>query len=505
MPIESVRIPQIGEGLQEARLVAVLKQPGDYVKRDEPIYQMETDKAVMDVESPFEGTLVAWSAEVDTILPIGAEVATMDVRSASATTVPVVASTPEGPAAAPPSEGLVSLYIPQIGEGLQEARLVAFLKQPGDAVKRDEPLYQMETDKAVMDVESPYEGTLVSWSAPVDTVLAIGAEVATMQVVGAVSAAPPSHHAAPQAVVAASGASGTPVKTGELRNDVLPPRSRAMAKERGLTEADLWTLVDRHGKVMPEHIEAFVPGAAPAPALKPAATSPGGPFSERTLNQKQRLLASRLVRGNQLVVPGTMTVAMNWEPVENLRARYKASGLEFQPSAFTMFAFACVRALSEFPAFRSTMRGDETIRTYDHVNLGIAVSLPGDELVIACVDRADTMDWPTFARTMRRQIELARQGQDQAHEGVTVSLTNMQHNGIRDAVAVVVPPAVATVFLGETYNGLAQNTTELRMQRCANLGITFDHRLINGVGAADFQNRIKELVETIGSLIQVEE
>src|SRR4051812_3210683 len=79
MPTVSVRIPQIGEGLQEARLVAVLKQPGDSIKRDEPIYQMETDKAVMDVESPYEGKLVGWSAEVDEILPIGGEVAKMEV------------------------------------------------------------------------------------------------------------------------------------------------------------------------------------------------------------------------------------------------------------------------------------------------------------------------------------------------------------------------------------------------------------------------------------------
>src|ERR1044071_9103447 len=79
MPIVAVRIPQIGEGLQEARLVAVLKQPGDQIKRDEPIYQMETDKAVMDVESPYEGTLKEWLAEVETILPIGGEVARMEV------------------------------------------------------------------------------------------------------------------------------------------------------------------------------------------------------------------------------------------------------------------------------------------------------------------------------------------------------------------------------------------------------------------------------------------
>jgi len=79
MPIVAVRIPQIGEGLQEARLVAVLKQPGDKVLRDEPIYQMETDKAVMDVESPYEGILTEWLADVDAILPIGGEVARMDV------------------------------------------------------------------------------------------------------------------------------------------------------------------------------------------------------------------------------------------------------------------------------------------------------------------------------------------------------------------------------------------------------------------------------------------
>src|SRR5437016_1360886 len=79
MPVVSVRIPQIGEGLQEARLVAILKNPGERVKRDEPIYQMETDKAVMDVESPYEGTLVEWTAPIDTILPIGGEVARMDV------------------------------------------------------------------------------------------------------------------------------------------------------------------------------------------------------------------------------------------------------------------------------------------------------------------------------------------------------------------------------------------------------------------------------------------
>lgn len=587
MPTVSLRIPQIGEGLQEARLVAVLKNPGDYVRRDEAIYQMETDKAVMDVESPYEGVLTQWVAAVDSIIPIGGEVARMEVadgveENPAPHGAPVDAVEAITPPPAPESAlgfrdadaspetaaevsapvtasagNMVGVRIPQIGEGLQEARLVATLKNPGDHVRRDEAIYQMETDKAVMDVESPYEGILLEWLAAVDTVLPIGAEVARMQVEGAIEEVPvhgaPSSAAEPVAQLASSSsAAAEPSTVGSVRNEFVAPRVRAYAREKGLSDDVLGRVPTASGRLMESDIDAFLAGGAPAPVAappvseppveqppiiqpqdeapqlpiaappiapppipqaaptpavveaKPAGPSPGGPYQEVAMGSKQRLLSSRLMRAGQLVVPGTMTVCMNWESMENLRARYKMRGGDFQPSAFTMFAFACVRALAEFPAFRTSLRGDETLRTYEHVNLGIAVALPGDELVIAVVDKAETLSWRDFAQKMREQIELARDGKDQAHEGVTVSLTNMAHNGIRDAVAVVVPPSVATIFLGEAYNGLAPNTMELKLQRCANLGITFDHRLINGVGAANFQNKIKANVEDIGALIHLE-
>ncbi|HLO98786.1 MAG TPA: biotin/lipoyl-containing protein, partial [Fimbriimonas sp.] len=186
MSIVSVTIPQIGEGLQEARIVSFLKKPGDFVKRDEPLYQMETDKAVMDVESPFEGTLVSWSAKVDDVVPIGGEIAQFEVGGAAPAATPVSSSSSSAAAADAPAE--FALTIPQIGEGLQEARIVAFLKQPGDSIKRDEPIYQMETDKAIMDVESPVEGTLIEWTAKVDQVVAIGAAIGRVAIVGAAPA-----------------------------------------------------------------------------------------------------------------------------------------------------------------------------------------------------------------------------------------------------------------------------------------------------------------------------
>lgn len=485
MPIVSVNIPQIGEGLHEARVVALLKQPGDKVRRDEPIYQMETDKAVMDVESPVEGTLVSWSAKVDDIVPIGAEIAKFETGGDA----PEVTAAPVQPA----QSGVASLFVPQIGEGLQEARIVAFLKNPGDDVKRDEPIYQMETDKAVMDVESPYAGKLVEWTAKVDDVVAIGAEVGRMEVgEGVAVAAAPAHGAS--APVQTRTQRTVQAPAGGVRLQGIPPRSRAYAKEKGIAPEALVTIPFAGSKIMPADIDAFLAGGATSQV-----SSSGLKYTEKALPGKQRVLNSRMVRSNSLVVPGTMTVVAKWSPIEDERARLKASGSNFQPSAFTMFSFAVTKAMSEYPAFRSSLAGDDKLRTYDNVSLGIAVSLPGDELVIAVVDGADTLGWKEFASAMRERIDLARSGKDQAHEAVTVSLTNMQAFGLRDAIPVVVAPSMATIFLGETFRDIDEAG---RLQKVVNITMTFDHRLANGVGAAEFLNKVKEYVENISEVLK---
>jgi pyruvate/2-oxoglutarate dehydrogenase complex dihydrolipoamide acyltransferase (E2) component len=398
---------------------------------------------------------------------------------------------------------VIAVRIPQMGEGLQEARLVAVLKQPGDEVKRDEPLYQMETDKAVMDVESPYDGKLVEWLAEVDTILPIGSPVASMDVADGVQEM--AVHGAPAASAKEEAPDREPaaVGGGGARNAAIPPRTRAYAKEKGLSDDDLSQVPFASGKLMPSDIDAYLAGTPAASGAKPK-TAAGGPFLDEAMNQKQRLLSSRLARGAQLVVPGTISVAANWEPVERMRQRVKASGSDFQPSSFTMFAYGVAKAMAEHPLFRSALRGDDTIRTYEQANLGIAVALPDDELVLAVVDGADRLSWREFAEKAREQIEKARQGQDQAHEAVTVSITNMQHAKLRDAVPVLVSPSVGVLFLGEVYNGLDNDVVdEIKLKRQVNLALTFDHRLINGVGAADFLNAVKSNTESISQFVEI--
>ncbi len=485
----SVYIPQIGEGLQEARVVGFLKNPGDRVRRDEPIYQMETDKAVMDVESPVDGILVSWSAKADDVLAIGAEIAIFSVEEDTPT--PVVPHSQLNETVSNNSAATTaSLFLPQIGEGLQEARIVALLKNPGDKIERDEAIYQMETDKAVMDVESPYAGTLLSWSANVDDVLAIGAEVGVIKVSEGTEVLAAPSHGSPQSTSATNASPTTESISSSTANtrglQGIPPRTRAYAKEKGISEEILISIRPAGSKLMPDDIDIHLNKSKPAG------------FTEVQLGGKQRVLNSRMVRSNSLVVPGTMTVVCNWSAIESARAAIKSSGDSFQPSAFTMFSFAVATAMKEFPAFRSTLQGDDKIRTYDHVSLGIAVSLPGDELVIAVVDKADTLNWKSFAESARERISLAREGKDQAHEAVSVSLTNMQAAGLRNAVPVVVAPSMATIFLGEVFHDLnADGST----RKVVNLTMTFDHRLANGVGASEFLNKIKNLTENINELI----
>lgn len=390
---------------------------------------------------------------------------------------------------------IISVRIPQIGEGLQEARLVAVLKKEGDTVKRDEPIYQMETDKAVMDVESPYEGKLVKWLAPVDSILPIGGEVAQMDVHEGVQEVPAAHGSPAvsqadttvPAVAVPGGAAGA-------RNSNIPPRTRAYAKEKGLSDEQLAQVPASSGKLMPSDIDAYLSG--PTKALKSTSS-----FDEHEVPAKQRLLSSRLVRGNQLAVPGTISVQLNWEPIHHVREAMKAKGGDFQPSAFTIFAFAVAKTLARHPSLRTILVGDSVFRTYTHVSLGIAVALPGDELVTAAIEEADTLSWEEFAHRARQRIEEARAGKDQASESVTFSLTNMQNFGLRDAVPVVVPPAVGTLFLGEVYSGISQTNAGLTLQKSVNLALTFDHRILNGVGAATFMKELKETCESINTLV----
>lgn len=404
---------------------------------------------------------------------------------------------------------IISVRIPQLGEGLQEALLVEFLKKPGDDVRRDEPLYVMETDKATTDVESPYEGKLVEWTVETGTVLEIGAEIGRMEVAEGVKEMPAGHgpetgHAASDSGRAAAGTrlvetaakstgNGADASSSEL---VIPPKTRKYLKEKGLL--DVASQIPRRGKkLMPEDVDAYLATGGVATMEKPAgAAAPPvatNEFAVTALPQSQIVLNYRLVRGAQLCVPVTVANEVDWEALEAAREATRDRG---GPTAFAMACWGVVQALKRHERFRSVLASDNKhLKVFHRVNLGVAVALPGDLMVTAVIRDADQMSQQDFFATMQQQIELARNGKDQADESTTLTVSNIGKAGMRIGIPAIVAPAVATLAIGEVYLSPVPDGSNVRFAKRVIATLSFDHRVANGVGAANFLNDVKSEIE----------
>ncbi len=405
---------------------------------------------------------------------------------------------------------VISVRIPQLGEGLQEALLVEFLKQPGDKIKRDDPIYVMETDKATTDVESPYDGTLVEWVAKTGSVLSIGTEIARMEVAEGVQEmsaghGPPGSSASGSHETSGnSGATGSksakalPAKKGSVQ---IPPRTRRYLKEKGLNEvAD--QIPASGSKLMPEDIDAWIAaGGATAGAANPTAAGTA-PVAELTSNdvyevvelpQSQITLNYRLSRGTQSTVPVTVSTEVRWTALEQAREKSKATG---GPTPFAMACWAVVQAMKQHDRFRSGLAPDgRALKVFRRINLGVAVALPGDVLVTAVVRQACQKNQSEFFAALAASIDQARDGKDQADEATTLTVSNIGKAGMRWGIPAIVTPAVATLAIGQAWPNPVPDGDSFRFQSTAVATLSFDHRVANGVGAANFLDQIRQEIE----------
>ena len=397
----------------------------------------------------------------------------------------------------------VEIRIPQLGEGLVEVRIVALLKQPGDAIRRDEPIYTMETDKAEVEIESPVDGTLEAWAVEEEAIVPVGEVVARVAVEAEEAAGAPAVPHAPSNGEGEGEAAEEPRPT-ELRNAKIPPRTRSHAKKAGVSEQELLQIPAASGKLMPEDVDRYL-AARDGARAKPVSN---GEYEEVPMSARQRTLFYRLTSGASQVVAGTIEEPIRWEPVERVNQWFKQQGLAEgdTPTRFLLVAWCAAQAIGRDERFRSTIVDVNTLRRYHHGNLGIAVALPHDELTSAVVPGADALSFEQFVQTARERIRSARDGLDQASKAVAhVSLTGMASSGVRTAVPVVVPPAVATLFVGAPYDSVEPDEAGgMRFVRLAHLALTFDHRIINGVGAASFLNDVKERIAGLPAEFGVE-
>lgn len=384
---------------------------------------------------------------------------------------------------------LVDIRVPQLGEGLQEALIIALLKAPGVRVAKDEPVFEMETDKARVEVEAAHAGLLREWLVHEGDVVAIGSVVGRIEVADAERSETPSgveDSATTERSVAPRSGGGADRPGATVR---VPPRTRAYARTLGLSEEELRRIPAPSGKLLPADVDQYMAECKRTTAADAAQT-----YSERRLSAQQRALTFRFRRSAQLVIPATITYPLAWGGVERALRVVCAAYPDVPVGALEVIAFAVAQGAAAHRNFRSILVSDDQVREYPYVTLGIAVHRPQGDLVTAVVPRADTMPLPEFARAVQSKIASALEGRDQSDDATQIILTYLGESQVTHGVPTLVAPAVATLFVGaavELAGGVATST--------AALCLTFDHRLINGIEAAQFLELVAGEVKKLGA------
>lgn len=372
------------------------------------------------------------------------------------------------------------VLLPQMGEGLQESFITALLKTPGDPVEKDEPLFEMETDKANITVESAHSGTLREWLVGEGDIVKVGEVVARIEVETDAGRA-----IEPPVPELAAVSSPSPNRLDFRKSGiVVPPRTRAHCRSLGISEEEMVSIPAPSGKLMPQDVDHYL-------ALKKGGA--GTTYLERHLSARQKTLDYRLRRSAQLVVPASITCPLSWEVLTRAESALQRECPSLPVTPFEVLAYTVVTAAKEYPSFRAVLTERDLIREYAHLNLGIAVHCAGDDLVTAVVHNADTLSLPQFISTVHQRVALALNGQDQSDGSTQMILTYMVDSGITQASPVLVAPAIATLFVGTPVSDGRTSTRQV-----LNLTLTFDHRLINGIGGARFLRSVIEAVENLG-------
>ena len=309
------------------------------------------------------------------------------------------------------------ITVPILGEGIRVARVISILKHAGDEVKADDPLCEVETDKAVFPIECDEDGVLGEWQIAEEDEVAVGQELVALTLSGAVAEAANAKRAA---------AAAEPVASGTLK------------KTAGLS------------------LEA--------------------------------------IKSLQGIIPATIEMNCRWENVSAARLRSKQTSGGTLSTA-TMTAWAVAEAMRKHERFASVVRAEELVYDPDRFDLGMAVALPGDVLGTAVVKQVNLMQWPEFSTVFNDSIRRTRHGEVDSKNRVSLSISSMGAYNVRSAIPIVVPPSVATIFIGAPYTLPDPSSKDGATIQVASLVLTFDHRWINGVGAAAFLSDVRKGIE----------
>jgi 2-oxoisovalerate dehydrogenase E1 component len=329
-----------------------------------------------------------------------------------------------------------SITVPIMGEGIRNAKIVSLLKKSGERIQLDDELCEVETDKAVYPIQSSFAGVMGEWKTKIGDTVEIGQELGII-VTSEPAFAEQFETPAKESLAVAAGVDGGRAAT-----------ETAMRKPGSAT-----------------------PATAVEPALSPTIT--------RKLNR---------------VIPANLQIDARWDVIQEARQAIKKTEGEQAPSPSLMIAWAVVRAMEKHAPFRRLILEDDQIVQNDNFDVGIAVALEGDRLATAVITTANQKSWPEFVSAFNETVAATRGGRVDAMNAPVV-ITSLGAFEVKAGAPIVVPPSVATLFVGTAHRELVSNKNKNESAEVITLSLTFDHRVVNGAGAAAFANEVKKQIE----------
>jgi 2-oxoglutarate dehydrogenase E2 component (dihydrolipoamide succinyltransferase) len=544
-------MPALGESVSEGTVTRWLKNEGDMVAVDEPLLEVSTDKVDTEIPSPVAGILTKIVVGVDQTVAVGAELAVIaDSAGASApapmaapaapVVAPVIAAPapvaptppPAAPVAAPAaSGGGTVITMPALGESVSEGTVTRWLKNVGDSVAVDEALLEVSTDKVDTEIPSPVAGTLLAIDVAVDTTVAVGARLALIGVSGSapapVAPAPvappvvvaPAAPAPPPAPVAAAPVAPAPVAApapvSQPQDAYVTPIVRKLANDLGVNLASVRG-TGIGGRIRKEDVEAAAPKSAvaavastPVAASTPSAPRPSAAVASPlrgttvTMSRLRKVIAARMVESLQVSAQLTTVIEVDVTKIARLRDRSKATfearegvKLSFLP----FFAVSVCEALKQHPVLNSSVEGDQIIY-HGTEHLGIAVDTERG-LLVPVIHNAGDLNMGGVARKIADLAARTRDNKVTPDElgGGTFTLTNTGSRGALFDTPIINQPQVAILGLGAivkrpmVVKGEDGGET-IAIRSMVYLGLSYDHRVVDGADAARFLVTLKERLE----------
>ena len=401
---------------------------------------------------------------------------------------------------------MMEIKVPQLGESVSEATVAKWFKSVGDAVARDEPICELETDKVTLEIPAPEAGTLEEIVAGEGAEVSVGAVLALIgegkgSVRKAEPAAAPAEKPAPPPVEEKAEAPAAAAS--------LSPAVRKLVDEKGVDPKQVEG-TGKDGRLTKGDVLAFAGGKAAAPAPAPVKTASAPPEihpllppdergEERVrMTRLRRRIAERLKEAQNTAAMLTTFNEVDMTNVMAARERYrdrfeKKHGVKLGFMSF--FAKACMVALNEIPSVNATIDGDEIV--YRHfVDLAVAVGTE-QGLVVPVLRNADSMGFADIEKQIGDLGRRARAGELTMDEltGGTFTITNGGVYGSLMSTPILNPPQSGILGMHKIQKRPVAIGDEVKVRPMMYLALSYDHRIIDGSEAVTFLVRVKECIE----------